>query len=54
MFHLVSVNCRYSHSCLAQFYLRNQLEHYLPDCPVVLSQFTINDPYYDTLLRITA
>jgi len=53
MLHLVSINCRYSHSCLAQFYVRNELEHHLPDHPVVLSQFTINDPYYDTLLRIT-
>lgn len=25
----------------------------MPECPVVLSLFTINDPYYDTLLRIT-
>jgi len=54
LFHLVSINCRYSHSCLAQFYVRNALEEHLPDCSVTLSQFTINDPYYATLLRITA
>ena len=53
MFHIISINCRYSHSCLAQFYVRNELEHHLPEYPVVLSLFTINDPYYDTLLRIT-
>jgi radical SAM superfamily enzyme YgiQ (UPF0313 family) len=53
MFHIISINCRYSHSCLAQFYVRNELERHLPECPVVLSLFTINDPYYDTLLRIT-
>ncbi|MEA2115192.1 MAG: radical SAM protein, partial [Thermodesulfobacteriota bacterium] len=53
MFHLISINCRYSHSCLAQFYVRNELELHLPEFPVVLSLFTINDPYFDTLLRIT-
>ncbi|MCI5144988.1 MAG: Mg-protoporphyrin IX monomethyl ester oxidative cyclase, partial [Candidatus Electrothrix sp. AR3] len=50
MFHLISINCRYSHSCLAQFYVRNALEEHLPDQPVMLSQLTINDPYYSTLL----
>ncbi len=53
MFHLISINCRYSHSCLAQFYVRNELERHLPDSSVVLSLFTINDPYYSTLLHIT-
>jgi len=53
MLHLISINCRYSHSCLAQFYVREELERHLPEYPVVLSQFTINDPYYDTLLRIS-
>jgi radical SAM superfamily enzyme len=53
MFHLISINCRYSHSCLAQFYVRNALEKHLPGHPVVLTQLTINDPYYDTLLRIS-
>lgn len=53
MFHIISINCRYSHSCLAQFYVRNELERHLPEYSVVLSLFTINDPYYDTLLSIT-
>lgn len=53
MLHLISINCRYSHSCLAQFYVRNALEQHVPEHPVVLTQLTINDPYYDTLLRIT-
>lgn len=53
MLHLVSLNCRYSHSCLAQFCVRNALESRLPDVPVLLSQLTINDPYYPTLLRIS-
>lgn len=53
MFHLVSINCRYSHSCLALFYVRNALEQHLPEYPLLFSQFTINDPYYPTLLRIS-
>ncbi len=53
MFHLISINCRYSHSCAAQFYLRNELETHLPGSVIKLSQLTINDPYYATLLRIT-
>ncbi|MCI5130411.1 MAG: hypothetical protein D3904_02540 [Candidatus Electrothrix sp. EH2] len=53
MFHLVSINCRYSHSCLALFYVRNALERHLPEQHLLLSQFTINDPYYATLLRIS-
>ena len=52
--HLVSINCRYSHSCLAQFYVRNALENHLPECSIIFSQLTINDPYYATLLRITS
>ncbi|MCI5166947.1 MAG: DUF4080 domain-containing protein [Candidatus Electrothrix sp. GM3_4] len=53
MFHLISINCRYSHSCLALFYVRNALEQQLPEQALVFSQFTINDPYYATLLRIS-
>jgi len=53
MLHLISINCRYSHSCLAQFYVRNALEEHLPDQPTLLSQLTINDPYYASLLRIS-
>ncbi|MCW5198277.1 DUF4080 domain-containing protein [Desulfobulbus sp. F3] len=53
MLHLISLNCRYSHSCLAQFSVRTELERHLPDEPVLLSQLTINDPYYATLLRIS-
>ncbi len=53
MLHLISLNCRYTHSCLAQFCLRAELAHRLPELPVLLSQFTLNDPYYQTLLRIS-
>ncbi len=51
-FHLVSLNCRYSHSCPALFYLREELNRNIPDCRVRISQLTINDPYYETLLRL--
>lgn len=49
---LVAVNGRYIHSCLALFYVRNQLIKHLDGDPPELLQFTINDPYYATLLRI--
>ncbi|WP_417913308.1 DUF4080 domain-containing protein [Candidatus Electronema sp. TJ] len=54
MLHLISLNCRYTHSCLAQFCLRAELERRLPELPTHLSQFTLNDPYYPTLLRISS
>lgn len=38
---------------MALFYVRNELERHLPEAAAVLCQFTINDPYYETLLRIT-
>ncbi len=50
---LIAVNCRYSHSCLALFYVRQQLERHLPKAQTRFRQFTINDPYYPTLLRIS-
>lgn len=53
MYHLISINCRYSHSCLALFYVRNEIEKHLPDARSKISQFTINDPYYKTLTHIT-
>ncbi|GAB4340938.1 MAG: B12-binding domain-containing radical SAM protein [Desulfobulbaceae bacterium] len=52
-FHLVGLNCRFTHSTLSLFYLRHCLESNLPGCAVEISQFTINDPYYDTLLRLS-
>ncbi len=53
MYTIIGINCRYSHSCLALFYVRNELEKHITDCKVDIVQLTINDPYYDTLLRIT-
>jgi hypothetical protein len=51
--HLVSLNCRYTHSCMALFYVRCALERHLPGSAVRISQYTINDPYFDTLLRLS-
>ncbi|BCO10247.1 B12-binding domain-containing radical SAM protein [Desulfolithobacter dissulfuricans] len=52
MYHLVAINCRYSHSCLALFYIRNELATFLPGCRVRISQFSLGDPYYQTLLTL--
>jgi len=49
---LIAFNCRYTHSCLALFYVRGELEKHTSQQPEIL-QFTINDPYYSTLLKIT-
>lgn len=49
---LIGINARYSHSCLALFYLRNELWRNLPGSEAHICQFTINDPYYDLLQRI--
>ncbi|MDR0477079.1 MAG: DUF4080 domain-containing protein [Desulfobulbaceae bacterium] len=51
---LVGINARYSHSCLALFYLRLALRRHLPTCLARIAQFTINDPYYEILSRIAA
>jgi radical SAM superfamily enzyme YgiQ (UPF0313 family) len=51
---LIAFNGRYSHSCLALFYVREELQKHLPDTVPEFHQFTINDPYYETLLKISA
>ncbi len=51
-FRLIGVNCRYTHSCPALFYVRAALEYHLSDVEVDLLQLTINDPGYRSLLRI--
>ena len=51
---LIGINARYSHSCLALFYLRNELEKYVPEAVSEICQFTINDPYYSLLQRLAA
>lgn len=51
---VIAFNGRYIHSCLAIFYVREELRRRLPEATVELKQFTINDPYYATLLKISA
>lgn len=50
---LVGLNARFTHSCLALFYVRNELERHIQDVRVDLCQLTINDQYYETLLRVS-
>jgi hypothetical protein len=50
---MIGLNARYTHSCLALFYIRNELEKYCKDVEVEIHQFTINDAYYGLLLNIT-
>jgi len=50
---LIAFNGRYIHSCLALFYVREELRRALPEAEIELRQYTINDPYYPTLLKIS-
>jgi hypothetical protein len=50
---IVGLNSRFTHSCLSLFYLRNELEANCPSLSNEIIQFTINDNYYKTLVRIT-
>ncbi len=50
---IVGINARFTHSCLALFYVRNELEKNCPDVRGDLFQFTINDNYYEMLLRLS-
>ncbi|MBU0482657.1 MAG: DUF4080 domain-containing protein [Proteobacteria bacterium] len=50
---LIAFNGRYIHSCLALFYVREELRKNLPAAAIELRQLTINDPYYQTLLSIS-
>lgn len=51
-FKLITFNARFTHACLALFYVRAALQENLPDCQPEILQYTINDPYYPTLRRI--
>lgn len=51
---LVAINARYTHSCLALFCIRHELEKYLPQHPVILYQFSINESYHEMVLQLTA
>ncbi|MDJ0622046.1 MAG: DUF4080 domain-containing protein [Desulfocapsaceae bacterium] len=50
---LVGLNARYTHSCLALFYIRNEILNYADDLQTHIAQFTINDPYYQMLLHLS-
>ncbi|BHH82588.1 B12-binding domain-containing radical SAM protein [Desulforhopalus sp. 52FAK] len=51
---LVGINGRYTHSCLALFYLRNELEVHYQNCRTEIVQLTINDNYFESLLRLSS
>ncbi|MBU4260309.1 MAG: DUF4080 domain-containing protein [Proteobacteria bacterium] len=53
-FSLIGFNCRFTHSCLSLFYLRQELCKNIDDVAVNINQFTINDPYYPTLMQISS
>jgi radical SAM superfamily enzyme YgiQ (UPF0313 family) len=49
---LIALNARFTHSCLALFYVRFCLEENMPGCQPEIMQNTINDPYYPMLRSI--
>lgn len=53
---IVGINARFTHSCLALFYVRNELEKKIncPEMAAELYQFTINDNYYEMVIRLSA
>lgn len=50
---IVGINARFTHSCLALFYVRNELARYSPDLSTEICQFTINDNFYEMVVRLT-
>ena len=48
----VGINARFTHSCLALFYIRHELEKNIPEAHVEICQYTINDPYFATIQRL--
>ncbi|MEK6201159.1 MAG: DUF4080 domain-containing protein [Desulfobulbaceae bacterium] len=50
---IVALNARFTHSCLALFHVRNELEKNCPGVETEVCQLTINDSYYETLLRLS-
>jgi len=51
---IVGLNARFTHSCLALFYVRNELAENCPEMEAELYQFTINDNYYEMVIRLSA
>ncbi|HID70269.1 MAG TPA: DUF4080 domain-containing protein [Desulfobacterales bacterium] len=50
---LVAINGRFTHSSLALFHVRNELESNCPDISSEILQLTIRDPYYEVLLQLS-
>ncbi len=50
---IIALNSRYTHSCLSLFYIRNQIRKQLKNSTISIEQYTVNDPYFATLTRIT-
>jgi hypothetical protein len=50
---IVGINARFSHSCLALFYVRNELEKHCPGVVGEIVQATINDNVFELLLRLS-
>lgn len=50
---LVAINGRYTHSSLALFHVRNELEAHCPHVDTEIVQLTIRDPYYEVVLRLS-
>lgn len=51
---LVGLNARFVHSCLALFYVRNELEGHCGKQDISIFQGTINDNYYELLLKLSS
>jgi hypothetical protein len=50
---LVAINGRYTHSSLALFHVRNELESKCENLSIEIVQLTIRDPIYEVLLRLS-
>jgi Radical SAM superfamily/Protein of unknown function (DUF4080) len=50
---LVAINGRFTHSSLALFHVRNELEEHCTDVSTEILQMTIRDPRYEVLLRLS-
>lgn len=50
---LVAINGRFTHSSLALFHVRNELEKFYPEASNEIVQLTVRDPYYEVLLRLS-
>jgi radical SAM superfamily enzyme YgiQ (UPF0313 family) len=51
---LIAFNARFTHSWLGLFHVRNELDTHCPEAQLKFFQLTVNDPYYETMLRVTA